>query len=178
MTKLTENFRLDEFFEGEANYWIEHIRIFDFQRVFVNVVGKQQNNYRDPNLEIGMEKLIKMPAYLLQPLMHFFRYRYQEMCDLILQPMRDYIGKPITITSGFRSVAHNDSLEGSAPNSHHLCFDEHCAVDITCDDLTGCWGWLADNPTTYRDTYIHRVKNFIHISRKVDDVSGLMREVE
>lgn len=37
-----------------------------------------------------------------------------------LQKLRNAIGLPIVITSGYRSVNHNSNV-GGVPNSHHLC---------------------------------------------------------
>ena len=43
----------------------------------------------------------------------------------ILQPLRNYIGVPITITSGYRSAAVNKAV-GGVPTSQHL---DGCAAD-------------------------------------------------
>ncbi|MCQ2298954.1 MAG: D-Ala-D-Ala carboxypeptidase family metallohydrolase [Bacteroidales bacterium] len=53
----------------------------------------------------------------------------QELAIHLLQPLRDRYGKPITITSGFRSVALNAAL-GGAPNSQHT---KGQAADIIAD---------------------------------------------
>ena len=37
-----------------------------------------------------------------------------------LQVLRDHLGKPITITSGYRTVSHNAKQQGSSPVSQHL----------------------------------------------------------
>jgi len=37
-----------------------------------------------------------------------------------LQILRDYIGKPITINSGYRSEEYNASIKGSSKKSHHV----------------------------------------------------------
>jgi uncharacterized protein YcbK (DUF882 family) len=37
-----------------------------------------------------------------------------------LQVLRDYLGEPIKVNSGYRTPAYNASLEGSAKNSQHL----------------------------------------------------------
>lgn len=53
--------------------------------------------------------------------------------DLVdsLQDLRDKFGKSITITSGYRSQAHNDKI-GGVKNSQHVLGR---AVDITAKDL-------------------------------------------
>ena len=54
----------------------------------------------------------------------------KELVVNVLQPAREVFGKPITITSGYRSKAVNKHI-GGAPNSQHVKGE---AVDITCDD--------------------------------------------
>ena len=49
------------------------------------------------------------------------------LCGKVLQPARDLYGKPINVTSGFRSVAVNTAV-GGVRNSQHLLGE---AVDIT-----------------------------------------------
>lgn len=46
----------------------------------------------------------------------------------ILQGIRDYLGVPINVNSGYRTQAHNTSVGGST-NSAHLI---GCAADISC----------------------------------------------
>ena len=46
-----------------------------------------------------------------------------------LQPLRDYLNKPIQVTSGFRSKAVNDAV-GGVSNSAHLFNDGYGASDI------------------------------------------------
>lgn len=57
------------------------------------------------------------------------------MLDLIfyvLQPLRDQLGKPIIVTSGFRCLRLNQAV-GGVPNSQHL---EGKAVDIVVNGMT------------------------------------------
>lgn len=51
----------------------------------------------------------------------------QRLAQLILQPLRDHLGRPIVISSGYRSPALNRAVGGS-PNSHHM---QGRAADIT-----------------------------------------------
>lgn len=50
-----------------------------------------------------------------------------------LQKIRDLLGQPITITSGFRSKKLNDALVGSSKTSDHLTA---LAVDIRVKDMS------------------------------------------
>lgn len=74
-------------------------------------------------------------------LTEFVREKYQPDRDQIrnlialanrLQLMRDILGKPIAITSGFRSPQHNQQI-GGAPGSLHL---SGMAADIQVQDMT------------------------------------------
>ncbi len=49
-----------------------------------------------------------------------------------LQILRDYIGKPLTVTSGYRSPEHNTRI-GGVPNSQHLLGK---AADLVAKNLT------------------------------------------
>lgn len=49
-----------------------------------------------------------------------------ELCENVLQPIRDRIGKPIRVTSGFRNVETNRAIGGSTTSDH--C--RGCAVDV------------------------------------------------
>lgn len=51
----------------------------------------------------------------------------QRLAQLILQPLRDHLGRPIVISSGYRSPALNRAVGGS-PNSDHMAGR---AADIT-----------------------------------------------
>ena len=50
-----------------------------------------------------------------------------------LQQMRDMIGKPIRITSGYRAPEYNATLSGAAPNSRHTTGE---AADIVVDGMS------------------------------------------
>ena len=55
----------------------------------------------------------------------------QKLCVLVLQPLRDTIGSPVYINSGYRSKRLNARV-GGVPNSRHL---QGRAADIHCDNL-------------------------------------------
>ena len=55
----------------------------------------------------------------------------QKLCVLVLQPLRDILGAPVYINSGYRSKRLNARV-GGVPNSRHLqgrAADIHCDVD-------------------------------------------------
>ena len=53
------------------------------------------------------------------------------LCARVLQPLRDTIGRPVYINSGYRSKSLNARV-GGVPNSRHL---QGKAADIHCDNL-------------------------------------------
>ena len=55
----------------------------------------------------------------------------QKLCVLVLQPLRDTIGAPVYINSGYRSKRLNARV-GGVLNSRHL---QGKAADIHCDNL-------------------------------------------
>lgn len=50
----------------------------------------------------------------------------------LLDPIRAIYGKPITISSGYRSNRLNSALSGSSSTSNHMI---GCAADCVCDDI-------------------------------------------
>jgi hypothetical protein len=65
------------------------------------------------------------------------------LCENIMQPLRDWYGKPINITSGYRSPALNRAIKGAA-NSDHM---RGQAVDFTLpkEDYPKVFEWLRNN---------------------------------
>ena len=55
----------------------------------------------------------------------------QKLCVLVLQPLRDTLGAPVYINSGYRSKRLNARV-GGVLNSRHL---QGKAADIHCDNL-------------------------------------------
>ena len=55
----------------------------------------------------------------------------QKLCVHVLQPLRDTVGAPVYINSGYRSKKLNAKV-GGVPNSRHLLGK---AADIHCDNL-------------------------------------------
>jgi len=75
------------------------------------------------------------------------------LCTEILEPIRAFVGKPITITSGYRSPEHNTEIHGS-PTSEHIATNEYCAADLTFDTTFGLmmsvrkvFDWIRNSPS-------------------------------
>ena len=68
----------------------------------------------------------------------------KHLCENVLQPLRDHLGKPVVINSGFRSQAVNMAV-GGAKNSQHTKGE---AADIKCKDFPFAkkiYAWIMDN---------------------------------
>jgi len=60
-----------------------------------------------------------------------------QIANKVFQPLRDYYGKPIAVTSGYRSEALNDLIGGSSSSQH--CKGE--ALDLDADVFGGLENW-------------------------------------
>lgn len=65
--------------------------------------------------------------------------KIRELCEKILQPVRTKYGKPIRVTSGFRSPAINNAVKGSS-TSQHLKGE---AADIVCENNRNLWNLIC-----------------------------------
>jgi zinc D-Ala-D-Ala carboxypeptidase len=69
--------------------------------------------------------------------------RLKDLCDNVLQPLRNLLKQPIVISSGYRSPALNAAVHG-VPNSEHQLGQ---AADITVPGMTnaGLAGFIIQN---------------------------------
>ena len=91
--------------------------------------------------------------------------RVQQLASHGLQPIRDAIGRPMRILSGYRSDALNRAVGGS-PTSQHIVAE---AADWTCDDLDGAWDVVLDMVRAGRLRDIGQIirypaQGFVHIA--------------
>jgi len=65
------------------------------------------------------------------------------LCENVMQPLRDWYGKPINITSGYRSLKLNKAIGGSVTSDHCL----GCAIDFTLpkEDYKEVFEWIRNN---------------------------------
>lgn len=64
------------------------------------------------------------------------------LCTSILEPIREHVGGPVTVVSGYRSPALNAAVGGS-PRSQHLrgeAADIHLPAGV---DLRETWEWIG-----------------------------------
>lgn len=82
------------------------------------------------------------------------------LCENVLQPLRDYLGGIVRITSGYRSQELNDLLNGSETSDHVW----GKAADIVCGDMEKAFLFLK---TLEFDQLIFETRTmveWIHIS--------------
>lgn len=90
------------------------------------------------------------------------------LCGLILDPLREFIGHPIYITSGFRTPRLNRLVGGSATSAHM----NGLAADFRVGDkdylLDWAWCLLKSPSREFRrridQCIYYRDKHFIHVS--------------
>jgi len=65
----------------------------------------------------------------------------KNLVESILDPVREKLGSPIKVNSGYRSPAVNTKI-GGAKNSQHLTGE---AADISCSDNAKLFNMISDN---------------------------------
>ena len=99
------------------------------------------------------------------------RYQYEKfemMVFWLLDPLSEHLGKPVYISSGFRSKKLNKAIKGSR-NSQHKAYGCVIACDIVTDDLKAAFEWLKDKDFDQLILEESGDKNWIHISMRLDD---------
>lgn len=86
--------------------------------------------------------------------------RLLELCRWILDPVREMYGKPIVVTSGFRSPFLN-RLVGGVPTSQHM---SGLAADLRCEDLKALFDLIAESDLPFDQLIYYQKRKFIHVS--------------
>ena len=93
----------------------------------------------------------------------------RHLCFEILQPLRDYVGAPVHINSGYRCKELNVAV-GGVKNSQH-CRGEACDIRIASPKQGREWAaWIEDN-CRFDQMLLERNKNgavWLHVSCKRD----------
>lgn len=83
-------------------------------------------------------------------------------CQMLLEPLRQYMGAPVKLDSGWRSIAMNRKI-GGADNSDHLAgiaFDIPGGGNLGVDTI---YKWFSGHGF-YRQLIIYPKKHFVHVS--------------
>ena len=93
----------------------------------------------------------------------------RNLCLEVLQPLRDYVGAPVHINSGYRCKELNVAV-GGVKNSQH-CRGEACDIRIASPKQGREWAaWIEDN-CRFDQMLLERNKNgavWLHVSCKRD----------
>jgi hypothetical protein len=66
--------------------------------------------------------------------------RAKELCENVFEPIREHLGKPIKVNSGYRSLAVNKRIGGAKTSQHSV--GEAIDLDLHDRDL---FEWIIDN---------------------------------
>ncbi len=89
------------------------------------------------------------------------RINAKKLCTNVLQPYRDHIKSPVTVTSGYRCKALNTKIGGSS-TSYHM---EACAADVrdSKKSLEYAANWMMDNCGKNIDQIIYEYGAWLHV---------------
>ena len=91
------------------------------------------------------------------------------LCEVVLEPLRAYAGKPIVISSGYRCPAPNRAVGGASQSEHLRGEAADLHLPAIAEGRTS-FGWLMDN-TTFDQLIWERNPQgtyWIHVSCKAD----------
>lgn len=86
--------------------------------------------------------------------------RLLELCRWILDPVREMYGKPIVVTSGFRTSFLN-RLVGGVSTSQHM---QGLAADLRCDNPKALFDLIAESDLPFDQLIYYQKKKFVHVS--------------
>lgn len=86
--------------------------------------------------------------------------RLMALCRYVLDPIREKYGKPIIVTSGYRSQFLNN-LVGGVSTSQHLF---GLAADLRCDDPKVLFDLIAESDFPFDQLIYYQKRRFVHVS--------------
>ena len=86
--------------------------------------------------------------------------RLLELCRWILDPARETYGKPIVVTSGFRTPFLN-RLVGGVSTSQHM---QGLAADLRCDNPKALFDLIAESDLPFDQLIYYQKRKFVHVS--------------
>ena len=91
------------------------------------------------------------------------------LCEVVLEPLRAFAGKPIVISSGYRCPALNRAVGGASQSQHLRGEAADLHLPSTAEGRTW-FGWLMDNTTFDQLIWEHdrHGSHWIHVSCKAD----------
>jgi zinc D-Ala-D-Ala carboxypeptidase len=95
-------------------------------------------------------------------------WKFEMLVFWLLDPLREFLGEPVWISSGFRSKALNLALKG-ADGSQHMAEECWVAVDIVTRDLKKAFEYLKQQEFDQLIFEEAEGKRWIHLSLRMDD---------
>lgn len=92
----------------------------------------------------------------------------KNLCEKLLQPLRDGLGKSITINSGYRCERLNKAVGGSKTSQHMKGEAADCAIDGKAEDLLQL---LLNLKLDFDQAILYESQNFLHLSLKAEGVN-------
>lgn len=86
--------------------------------------------------------------------------RLTALCRYVLDPIREKYGKPIIVTSGYRSRFLNE-LVGGVSTSQHL---SGLAADLCCDDPKALFDLISESDLPFDQLIYYQKRKFVHVS--------------
>lgn len=84
-----------------------------------------------------------------------------------LQPLRDKIGKPIHVNSGYRCPELNKAIGGVPTSQHQKGEAADLSIDGKAADILEA---LENSKIPFDQAILYRKQNFLHVSLKMDGV--------
>lgn len=69
--------------------------------------------------------------------------RLRVLCEEVLEPIRAHFGKPVTINSGYRSLAVNKAVKGAPTSQHRMGLAADIEIKGVANDVLA--RWITDN---------------------------------
>lgn len=88
----------------------------------------------------------------------------RQLCTQLLQPLRDALGAPIQINSGYRSARLNAAVGGVSTSRHLRGEAADCSIDGRAETLLGL---LVELDLDFDQAILYRTENFLHLSLSV-----------
>lgn len=90
----------------------------------------------------------------------------KNLCEELLQPLREALGKPITINSGYRCERLNRAINGSKTSQHMKGEAADCTINGKAEDLLQL---LLNLELDFDQAILYPSQNFLHLSLKKGD---------
>ena len=93
------------------------------------------------------------------------RLAMMNLCVKLLQPLREAIGKPISINSGYRCPELNKAVGGVLTSQHVKGEAADLSISGKAGDLLEV---LEESGLPFDQAILYRKKNFLHVSLKLE----------